>query len=86
MRSIWKETAKDLCLAHVFFIPYNNHSLQLLVKDIIQEIIYFKQTASETQLIIIAFQASLKQLRVLYKCIIETNSKATAFVLSCITK
>jgi len=47
MRSAWKEAAKDPRLAYVFFVPCDSHGLQLLVKDIIQEVIYFEQTASE---------------------------------------
>ena len=86
MQSAWKEVAKDPRLAHVFFVPCDSHGLQLLVKDIIQEVVYFKQTVHEAQSIVTAFQASPKQLGALREYRIETNGKATAFVLSCITR
>jgi hypothetical protein len=86
MRSAWKKAAKDPRLAHVFFVPCDSHGLQLLVKDIIQEVVYFEHTVHEAQSIVTAFQASPKQLGALRECMLETSGKATAFVLSCITR
>ena len=79
MRSAWKEAAKDPRLARVFFAPCDSHGLQLLIKDIIQEVVYFEQTASEAQSIVTAFQASPKQPGALGECMIEMVRRQPSF-------
>lgn len=64
MRSFWSIMSKKLALESSFFIPCNNHGIQLLMKHI-SKLNWFSTTLKPAQQIAIFFYKAEKQLAIL---------------------
>ena len=64
MRKVARLLAKLPRMQHVFFVGYNSHGLQLLLKDIIDKL-FIKSILKKAQRIAVYFLASPKELSIL---------------------
>ena len=65
MRSLWELIHKDEDLQHVFTVPCDSHGLRLLIKDILEQISWFKTVFASAQSMSTKFRTSPKQLSIL---------------------
>lgn len=66
MRSMWEEISKIPETSHVFTVPCDSHSLQLLMGDILKRP-FFDDIIQKCQTIVTAFRASHKELAILWE-------------------
>jgi hypothetical protein len=60
MKKTWTGLKVHVLLKHTFFIPYNSHSLQLLIKDILESK-PFNNVITKAQIIVLKFYQVAKQ-------------------------
>jgi hypothetical protein len=82
MRSLWTLFNQDPDTKHVFTIPCDSHGLQLLIKNILEKIQWFKEVFNIAQGISTKFRSSPKQLSILRK----HQQKRRAFIAAVITR
>ena len=84
-RATWQLIKQDNRFKHVFFVPCQSHSLQLLIGDILRTP-WFAEVFQQAHLIINCFVNSPLQLLRLREIMEEDNGKQIAFILSVLTR
>jgi hypothetical protein len=82
MRKVWAVFNQDPNTKHIFTVPCDSHGLQLLIKDILEQIEWFKTIFNTTQRISTKFRTSPKQLSILHL----HQEKKKAFIVAVITR
>jgi len=85
MRSMWTEIEKFDDLKHCLFVPCDSHSIQLLVKDLLQ-LPLFSETIQQAQCIVKSFRKAPLQYARLREFQLEYYKKTQSLVLSVITR
>lgn len=82
MRNLWALIKADPQTKHIFTVPCDSHGLQLLIKDILEEIEWFTKVFAVAQKIGTKFRTSPKQLSILQ----QHQVKKRAFIAAVITR
>jgi Protein of unknown function (DUF 659)/hAT family C-terminal dimerisation region len=84
-RAVGKIIANNQQTSHIFWVPCDSHSLQLLIKDILSSP-WYSDVMKKAQSIVTSFTAAHKQLAVLRDIMLRRLGKVHSFVLSVITR